>query len=163
MQRIVTFMLLITSLQPAFSQPDDTQAVKKTIQILFDGMYEGDSSKVSSVFTNDIAMATVFRDKNGDPVLTQESSLDGFLKAVGTPHAEKWTEEIWNVKVQIDSDFAQAWCGYAFYVDHKFSHCGVDAFHLHKTKEGWKIFHLADTRKKEGCDIPESIQAKHKL
>ena len=29
-------------------------------------------------------------------------------------------------------------------------------------KEGWKIFHLADTRRKENCSIPADIQAKHK-
>jgi hypothetical protein len=71
-------------------------------------------------------------------------------------------EEIWNLKIQMDGDFAQAWCEYAFYYQNKFSHCGVDAFHLIKTTEGWKIFHLADTRRKENCIIPEEIKSKHK-
>jgi hypothetical protein len=88
--------------------------------------------------------------------------LDGFLKAVGTPHPEVWYEEIWNLKIQIDGDFAQAWCDYGFYIGKTFSHCGVDAFHMHKGKDGWKIFHLADTRRKTECDVPKKIQDKHK-
>jgi hypothetical protein len=84
------------------------------------------------------------------------------LDAVGKPHTEVWYEEIWNVKVQVDGEMAQAWCDYAFYIDKTFSHCGVDAFHLFKGKDGWKIFHLADTRRKTGCTIPKEIQDKHK-
>jgi hypothetical protein len=66
------------------------------------------------------------------------------------------------VDIKIDGDFAQAWCDYAFYVGKNFSHCGVDAFQLHKTKEGWKIFHLADTRRRSGCVVPKEIEDKFK-
>ena len=153
--------LLLAGGLSVHAQSNDEQAITATIKTLFDGMYEGDSSKVHSAFTGAVNTATIFRDKAGAPVLRQEASLDAFLKGVGTPHAEKWTEEFWNVKINIDGDMAQAWCDYAFYLDHKFSHCGVDAFLFHKTKEGWKIFHLADTRKREGCVIPKEILAKH--
>lgn len=163
MNRVAIFLFLLCTCHRAFSQQtEEVVEIKNVIQTLFNGMYEGDSSKVHSVFTRNITMATASRDKSNVAVLRQESSLEGFLKAVGTPHPEKWTEEIWNIEVQVDGDFAQAWCNYAFYAGHNFSHCGVDAFHLHKTAGGWKIFHLADTRRREGCDIPEEIQAKHK-
>lgn len=152
-------LILLTTTAVAQSEEDTVRGVIKT---MFDGMYEGDSAKVHSVFAKEITMATMFRDKTGSPVIRREASLDGFLKAVGTPHAEKWTEEFWNLKVQIDGDFAQVWCDYAFYLNHTFSHCGVDAFHMHRTKEGWKIFHLADTRRKDACNIPEEILSKHK-
>jgi hypothetical protein len=125
-------------------------------------MEKGDSAKVHSAFATQVTMATILRDKNNTPVIRNESSIADFLKAVGTPHSEIWYEEIWSVKVQIDGDFAQAWCDYAFYVGNTFSHCGVDAFHLFKGKDGWKIFHLADTRRKDNCSIPADIQAKHK-
>lgn len=143
------------------AQTDDKQAIQTVIKTLFDGMYEGDSSKVHSVFDASATMATVMRNKTGEMVLRRESSMQGMLKAIGTPRKEKMTEEFWNVSIQIDGDFAQAWCDYAFYIDHTFSHCGVDAFQLYKTKNGWKIFHLADTRRKEGCNIPQEILTKH--
>lgn len=143
-------------------QNPDEKAVAAVIAQLFTGMEKGDSAMVRASFAKEVTMATVRKDKENNPLLTRESSLDGFLKAVGTPHPETWYEEIWNVKVQIDGDFAQVWCDYAFYVGKKFSHCGVDAFHLHRGKQGWKIFHLADTRRATGCEIPEEIQGKHK-
>lgn len=143
------------------AQTDDKQAIQMVIKTLFDGMYEGDSSKVHSVFDATATMATVTRNKTGELVLRRESSMAGMLKAVGTPRKEKMTEEFWNTTIQIDGDFAQAWCDYAFYIDHTFSHCGVDAFQLYRTKNGWKIFHLADTRRKEGCNIPQEILTKH--
>jgi hypothetical protein len=110
---------------------------------------------------DDATLVTVFRDKARNPVFEREPSIVEFLKAVGTPHPDIWYEEIWNIKVEIDGDLAQLWCDYAFYAGNRFSHCGVDAFHLHKGKDGWKIFHLADTRRREGCEVPEDIRKKH--
>ena len=141
----------------------DEAAVEDVIRKLFKGMELGDSAMVHSTFYSDITMATVTKDKTNAPRIKRENSLDGFLKAVGTPHPEVWFEEIWNIKTQIDGDFAQAWCDYAFYIGKNFSHCGIDAFHLFKTKDGsWKIFHLADTRRKDGCNIPQEIQTRRK-
>jgi hypothetical protein len=156
---ILTFAV-ITSAQA--QNAEDEQAVSKVVARLFQGMKEGDSAMVHSVFADNVATATIFKDKSGNPTLRTESSIDGFLKAVGTPHKEVWNEEIWDVKIQIDGDFAQGWCGYAFYVDKTFSHCGVDAFQLYRSKEGWKIFNLADTRRKTDCNIPQDIQNKYK-
>jgi hypothetical protein len=146
---------------PTAANTDEAQ-VREVIARLFLGMQKGDSALVHSAFAGQVTMATVSRDKRDTPVLQRESSIDGFLKAVGTPHTEVWNEEIWDLKVQLDGDFAQAWCDYAFYITNTFSHCGVDAFQLHKTKNGWKIFHLADTRRKSGCPIPAQVELKHK-
>ncbi len=145
----------------ASAQNPDDDAITDVIRQLFTGMEKGDSALVHAAFAKEVTMVTVTRDKENKPVLVRQNSLEGFLKAVGTPHPEVWHEEIWNIKIQRDGDFAQVWCDYAFYVGKKFSHCGVNAFHLHNGKEGWRIFHLADTRKKEGCIIPEEISRRY--
>jgi hypothetical protein len=137
-------------------------AVTETINKMFKAMELGDSAMLHSVFSDQFSGATIFRDKSGKAVLRRDTSNHEFLKAVGTPHKEVWHEEIWNLKIQIDGDFAQAWCDYAFYADKNFSHCGVDAFHLIKAQSGWKIFHIADTRRRQGCTIPQNIQEKYK-
>jgi hypothetical protein len=144
------------------AQQNEDAAVTEVINRLFKGMELGDSAMVHSVFAEPVTTVTMFRDKSNNPVLKRESSIAEFLNAVGTPHKEVWHEEIWNIKVQTDGDFAQAWCDYAFYVDKNFSHCGVDAFQFHKGKDGWKLFHLADTRRRSGCTIPQEIQNKYK-
>ena len=116
---------------------------------------------VSAAFDRNTSMATLFRNKNNEPAFHKEASIAEFLKAVASPKNEKWHEECWNVKVNIDGDLASAWCDYAFYVGKTFSHCGVDAFLLRKTAGGWKIFYIADTRRKEACAIPEEIKKKY--
>jgi len=162
--RFVVIVVCLVSLggPSALAQKSaDEIAVIEVIEQLFKGMEKGDSAMVRATFAKEITMATMRRDKENNPVLVRESSMDGFLKAVGTPHPEIWYEEIWNIKVQHDDDFAQVWCAYAFYVGNKFSHCGVDAFHLHHEKDGWKIFHLADTRRSSDCIVPKKIKRKH--
>ena len=143
------------------AQPAAEQNVKAVVEQLFMAMQLGDSALARKCFMPQVTTATVKTSKEGVTVLTRENGVDGFLKAIGTPHPDKWYEEIWNVKITIDGALAQVWCDYAFYLGNKFSHCGADAFHLFNDKGTWKIFHLADTRKSTGCNIPQEIAAKH--
>lgn len=137
--------------------------IMEPIDRLFKGMSLGDSAMVHDAFMKTVSMATISLNKEGKPFINHESSLDGFLKAVGTPHPEVWNEVIWDTKIQIDGNMAQAWAPYAFYVGKKFSHCGVDAFQLFKSTDGvWRIFHLADTRQKDGCNVPKKIREQFK-
>lgn len=136
--------------------------IKVVIERLFKGMQVGDSAMVRSVFHKDVTMATVYRNRENVAMVRRESSIEDFVKSVGTPRVDALNEEIWGLTIQQDGDFAQAWCDYAFYSGKKFSHCGVDAFHLFKTENGWKIFHLADTRRSTNCNIPASISEKYK-
>ena len=158
---IALILFLVSTPLTLWAQASEEANVEAVINRLFTGMHQADSTMVRSVFAADVTMVTVMRTKEGTPTLRKDS-VDDFIKAVGQKQPEPLTEEIWNVKIQIDGDFAQAWCDYAFYVGHRFNHCGVDAFHLIKTTEGWKIFHLADTRRKVDCHVPEEIQKKHK-
>jgi hypothetical protein len=155
----IIFLFICFSVQAQTSDEKDIQAV---VDQLFKGMEKGDSAMVHNAFTKEVTMATIFRDKTNNPVILNDNSLTEFTNAVGKPHKEVWYEEVWNMKINVDGDFASAWCDYAFYFDKNFSHCGVDAFHLFRTKEGWKIFHLADTRRKSNCTIPADIEKKHK-
>ncbi|ELR69626.1 hypothetical protein C900_04851 [Fulvivirga imtechensis AK7] len=134
--------------------------VLKVVGQVFDGMRAADSTMVRSAFAKDAELYTIFTDKEGNPVL-HKGSLVNFLNAVGSPHDVVWDEPIWDTEVRIDGNLAQVWTKYAFYAGDKFSHCGVDAFHLFKTLEGWKIFHLTDTRQWQDCEVPEEIKDNH--
>lgn len=160
---LILRVLMITAFNEAVAQLPATEkeAVGQTIRQLFTGMEKGDSALVSTAFTPEVTMVTIFRNRKQELVLQRESSLQEFLVAVGTPHEAVWYEEFWNLQIQIDGDFAQAWCEYAFYAGKNFSHCGVDAFQLIKMDGKWQIFHLADTRRKEGCAIPRKIRKKY--
>lgn len=154
----ITFVLLSLT---AMGQ-SETVAVMEPINRMFKGMSTGDSAMVHSAFGNRVTLISVAKDKAGKSSLFPEP-LQDFLNAVGTPHPESWNEPIWDTKVEVDGLFAQVWAKYAFYLGKKFSHCGVDAFHLYKTSDGqWKIFHLADTRQREGCVVPDAVKEQFK-
>ena len=154
----VSFLLILAFVTTHAQSKTEMDAVMVSVKMLFEGMQKGDSALARKAFSKNVTMATIGTDKNGNPFIKHESSIDDFLKAIGTPHAEVYHEMIWDEKILIDGNFAQVWTSYAFYLGKKFNHCGVDAFHLVKSTTGdWKIFHLADTRQKEGCKVPEKI------
>lgn len=48
-------------------------------------------------------------------------------------------ERIWSPEVRVHGPIATVWTPYDFWIDGKLSHCGIDAFDLIKTAEGWMI------------------------
>jgi len=155
--RIILAFVLASNIAMAQTAQDNRE-ILATINSLFKGMNLGDSAMVRAAFVASPTLATITKDKDGSPVLRQADDFKRFLNAVGSPHEEKWSEPIWEVKIQMDGNMAQAWMKYGFYLGKTFSHCGVDAFQLFKGPDGtWKIYHLADTRWKEGCNVPPAI------
>lgn len=166
MKQLITLFLVITA-HFSLSQEkyisttsfnEEELEVLEVVLTLFDGMREGDSSKVHSIFRDDVLMYTSFKDKEGNPQLRKDSGLQNFLNAVGTPHDKIWDEPLWNIKIEIDDNLAMVWTEYAFYLGSALNHCGVDAFLLNKDEQGWKVFHLTDTRRKVDCDVPDQIK-----
>lgn len=150
------FLLLQVSAQ---AQTDERSAVIAVIQRMFDGMRAADSSAVRSVFDPSARLQSVFTNKEGQPVLATET-IDEFVGAVGTPHKEVWDERIWTYDVNLDGPMATAWTEYTFFLDNKMLHCGVNAFHLFKGPQGWKITQITDTRHKQGCQTaPDADEA----
>jgi hypothetical protein len=99
---------------------------------------------------NDDSSPTSSGVRNGAPSV-EVDSLVTFLRAIGTPHDVMWDERTHDEEVRVDGTLAQVWAPYEFYAGPKFSHCGVDAFMLAKTAQGWRIVSLGDTRRRTGC------------
>lgn len=147
---LVCFVLVPLDSLRAQSAEEEVMA---TVQRLFDGMRAGDSTMVRSVFHPEARLLTT-GERDGAPTL-QVVSIDGFVKAAGTPHEEVWDERIGDVEIRIDDNLATAWMEYAFYRGDEFSHCGINAFQLFRGAEGWEIIQIADTRREEGCETSE--------
>ena len=60
-------------------------------------------------------------------------------------------ERIWEPKILIHERIAMVWAPYDFHRNGNFSHCGIDAFSLLKTDEGWKIAGIIYTIEPTGC------------
>jgi hypothetical protein len=160
MKRFFMFLLLssFVVIRAAAQSVEEKKVVMKPIKQLLEAMQKADSAWLHQAFTHEATMAIIGTDKEGKPFIRYESSVDKLLKAVGTPHAEVFNEMIWDEKISMDGNFAQVWTSYAYYVGKKFSHCGVNSFHLTKVEGSWKIFHVAFTRKSDGCNIPTTIR-----
>ena len=121
------------------------------VQTLFDGMRARDADVVGGVFHEG---AQMFRaPQMGGDGTVRSSSVEGFVNAVGGG-TEVWDEPVWDPVVQVRDNLATVWIKYAFYLDGEFSHCGVDAFMMARTGEGWKIIALADTSQRQDCELP---------
>lgn len=151
---ILAFAPIAHPLHAQTSSSDDAR-VLAVVEALFDGMRAADSSTVRATLHPEARLVAVAEGEDG-PVLRAES-MDEFVTAVGTPHEETWDERIWDPEVRIDGRLATVWVPYAFYLGETLSHCGVDTFHLYESADGWKIFQIADTRRREGCEVPEAV------
>lgn len=148
---LLLFLMLILTL-PIFSQDTETEEaqIKMTIDQLFDGMRTTDSTKVIEVIAPDATLKNIYFDQKGEPNI-HIGSMDKFILSIGTKHDGIYDEKIWSYDIKIDGHMATAWTEYTFYVDKKLLHCGVNAFELFKSKEGWKIIGITDTRRKNDC------------
>ncbi|KAA6441847.1 nuclear transport factor 2 family protein [Dyadobacter flavalbus] len=132
------------------AKAQETANVRKTVDLLFDGMRTGDSTLLRKVFNPGCSLTSFSRNEK-DSVVIHRSDAESFIKAAGKPHKEIWDEKIYDVKILVDDMTATAWAPYKFYLGDTFSHCGVNVFSMIKTKSGWKIYEIKDTRRKTAC------------
>lgn len=137
----------ITFSQDSFSEND----AKQLIDTFFEGFHKGDTLIMKSVMVENLPNQTVFTNKEGKANVI-DGNISEFLKAIANRPADQvWEEKLLDYKVQIDGNLAHVWTPYEFWFNGNFSHCGANAFTLAKTEDGWKIVHLIDSRRKEGC------------
>lgn len=64
----------------------------------------------------------------------------------------KYKEVISSPEILLHKNIAVLWAKYKFFIDGKFSHCGVDSFSLIKIEDKWKIASIIYTVEKNGCE-----------
>lgn len=151
------FFVGILNFNYSFSQNNrtDKEEISNVINELFNGLREGDSTKIKSVFHKDGRLSSV-----SEQGKVTHISGDDFARIVGKPRKESWDERIFDVTIETDGRIGSVWCKYSFYVDEVFSHCGVDAFQFVKGDKGWQIIQISDTRNKENCEEHKRRTAK---
>lgn len=138
---------------PAAAQagPSDP-AAKEALDVvvrLFDGMRAKDTAMVRSTFHETARLMSAARGPGGTPVV-EVGDLDQFLTSIANANVYL-DERLYEIEVRVDDGLATVWTEYDFWAGDRFSHCGVDAFQLARTAEGWKIIQITDTRRREGC------------
>jgi hypothetical protein len=122
------------------------------VERFFEGMLKRDADMLRSTVhpTAILASAAV---RNGTTTITA-TPIDRFITSIATGQGESANERIFAPRVQIDGNLANVWTFYTLHVGERFIHCGYDSFQMLKADDGWKIVHIADTRRTENCEPP---------
>ncbi|GAA4271435.1 nuclear transport factor 2 family protein [Aquimarina gracilis] len=125
--------------------------VKTTILEFFEGFHAGDTSKINKTIDVNMTLQTVVKTKDGT-IKIVKTDTQKFLDAIhNRPVEQRWDERLLLFKIEADSSIANVWTSYEFYLNDKFSHCGVNVFQLYNDGTSWRILALTDTRTREGC------------
>jgi hypothetical protein len=142
-------ILLFACIGAARSQTA-SDSVRTTVINLFSAMKNADSILLKACFADSAILQTIYHDKSG-LVKVRDEKVAEFISFVGNEQKGNADERITIHSINIDGDLAILWTPYSFYYKGKFSHCGVNSFHLVRFNTGWKIQYLIDTRRKNGC------------
>jgi len=135
------------------SQPVGVTEVITPINNMFDAMRANDGDKLLAQF---IDGAILERANTEDKI--ENSDLNKFATMV-SKSTRKFDERIFNITIKQSGNLASVWTPFAFYLDGKLSHCGVNSFQLIKQQSQWKIRYLIDNGFEGDC---EKFIAKHR-
>ena len=133
---ILATALMIGAIAQAQSAAGEREAVLKVMQAFFDTMAAKDIDGARKILQPQ-GRFHAMRVRDGKPDVRAFSNEEYFADLKASKQAMR--ERMWNPEVRIHGLIASVWAPYDFWVDGKFSHCGIDAFDLIKTEEGWKI------------------------
>jgi hypothetical protein len=150
MSRIICSFVAIALLSlPRQARAQDSAAVVTVVQQLFDGMASRDTALLRKILLPGASIVSL-GSRSGAPNVTMRTDAD-FVKGMGSG-TDKLLERIWTPTVMIRNAIATLWAPYDFHINGKFSHCGIDAFSLLKTADGWRIANITYTSERTGCE-----------
>lgn len=124
----------------------DRQAIVAAVQQFFDTMAAKDVEGSRRVLIPEGRFFRV-RVPSGE---VSTVTLKEYIDRLPT-QKQRQRERFWNPDVRVQDGIASVWTRYDFWIDGKFSHCGVDSFDLVKTPDGWKISGGLYTVQRDGC------------
>jgi hypothetical protein len=137
MQVLLVVGMIAGLLTVAHGQPvSEREDVLKVVQAFFDTMTARDVEGARKILQPQGRFHQT-RIRDGKPEIRAFSNEEYFadLQSAKT----RMQERMWNPEVRISGGIAAVWAPYDFWIDGKFSHCGIDAFDLIKTEDGWKL------------------------
>jgi hypothetical protein len=141
MKRLFIVLFTMAAINAQAQSAEDS--VKQTINRMFQGMNQADSSMVASVFHPSAVLHTINKDG------VKADGYQSFGSSINRLKKGQLDERIVFGAVHVDGSLASVWTPYRLYFDGKFIHCGANSFQLLRTAGEWKIVHLIDTRRKD--------------
>lgn len=144
------FALILTAgsaaAQPLTSSDAERAEIIATVQKFFDTMATKDVAGARTVLMPE---GRLFRRRVPSGEIGSISNGDYLERLPTQKQAQR--ERFWNPEIKIQDGIATMWTPYDFWIDGKFSHCGIDVFDFVKTADGWKISGGVYTVQRDGC------------
>jgi hypothetical protein len=137
MRVALLFIVFALGAAPSHAQSSaDRDAVLAALQVFFDTMTARDVEGARQILVPQgrFHVMDLARPKSEPRSFSNEEYFAQLQASKQTMR-----ERIWNPEVRVHGPIATVWTPYDFWLDGKLSHCGVDAFDLIKTADGWKI------------------------
>lgn len=146
---LLLFVTMILGAAPLGAQTPSTdeREVVATVQRIFDAMGTCDPPAIRALT---LPEGRLYRLTPGSDQPPRSQTLDEFA-AQFAPCTRKLVERSWAPQVRVHKGIATFWAPYDFWIDGKFSHCGIDSFELVKTNGTWKMTSGIYTVEREGC------------
>jgi hypothetical protein len=141
MVHLVFGFALVVIAQPVFAQStssgrSERHAVLAVVYQFFDAMTARDAAAYERTVVPEGRFFS-FRTIDGKSVMRTRLNKDDI--AALRAGNQVWRERIWNPDVKVHGPIATVWTPYDFWIDGKFSHCGIDSFDMIKVEGQWKI------------------------
>lgn len=143
---LLTSVLLATSAQAQTPTPDERDVVA-VVQRFFDAMAACDATGARAL---SMPEGRLYRMVAGAEPAVRSSTFEEFNANLAKCE-RKLLERMWQPQVRTHKGIATVWAPYDFWLNGKFSHCGIDSFELAKTVEGWKLTGGTYTVEREDC------------
>ncbi|GLX80035.1 hypothetical protein tinsulaeT_33750 [Thalassotalea insulae] len=144
MKKTLTLSLLMLCTLPSVA--NQHQAAIAPITNLFDAMRAHNGAKLIAQFSENAKLERITKENNIHP-----SDLTKFADFVSQSN-KYLDEQLLDIQVLQSGNLASAWTPFAFYLDGKLSHCGVNSFQLIKQDKQWKIQYLIDNVYQGDCE-----------
>ena len=128
-------------------------AVESVVESLFANMAAHKPDKILEHFTADSQLAAVIKSPDGKTNLKMLKAGQ-FANQFAEKKAEL-KELMYDMKTEVHEDLASVSGRYVFFINNKISHCGINAFHLVRLEDRWKIAGASTTIEPGGCTKSE--------
>lgn len=134
-------IVLLGTTQPVFNQSKTPgKSEKIAVLAVVDQFFEAMAARDAMAYERTVVPEGrffSFRSIDGKNVMRTRLNQDDIFALRDGKQA--WRERIWNPDVKVHGSIANVWTPYDFWIDGKFSHCGIDSFDLIKVDGKWKI------------------------
>lgn len=139
------FFMILCVLSCVKTPSEDEKAVSAAVTQFFHALANKDSAAARAVMMPEGRFYSVREDGS----YRTQTHAEFFQRIAEETSA--FLERMWDPTILVNDRIAVLWAPYDFHRNGQFSHCGIDAFSLIKTTEGWKIVGTIYSIKREGC------------